>query len=140
MLGPLAALVAVHSLDFDPTLLCHARILHMKLARDSVPYRRKSDGHCRCRSPLHIRCISSPLMAPKLASLTGEKSTKSDGLVAGRSSPSYKTPKSVAFSLHNQPRTPPNTPDNRDLGYRYVIENTGDTWRESDYETVALAT
>jgi hypothetical protein len=63
----------------------------------------------------------------------------SDGLSAGRSS-ELRNVQSVAFSLHNRPRTPPNTPDNRDLGYRYVIENTGDTWKESDYETVALAT
>jgi len=63
----------------------------------------------------------------------------SDGPFAGRSKPLTKR-LPVALSLHNQTRIPPNTPDNRALGYIYVIENTGDTWKESDYETVALAT
>ena len=68
-----------------------------------------------------------------------ENRSLSDGPVAGRSKPRYKR-YPVAFSLHNQTRVPPNTPDNQALGYSYLIENIGVTWRESDYETVALTT
>ncbi len=92
MVCPLAAVVAVYSLDLaDPTLLCHARILHRVLALDSMSLRRNRLTKTSLRQFMHAPDAPVPPSGRFVFSNDRRSEKCSARIVAPRSNSGHRT-------------------------------------------------